>query len=66
MSDLWECYEPEEEAGDDGMEPDPEFESIPCPTCKGRGTVNPLTTPDWHFCTSTTTCPTCEGTGEFE
>jgi len=66
MSDLWECYEPEEEIDDDGMEPDPEFESIPCPTCKGRGTVNPLTTPSWYFCVSTTTCPACEGTGEFE
>lgn len=37
----------------------------PCPTCKGRGTVNPLTAPKDFFCVSTTECPSCEGTGEL-
>lgn len=35
-----------------------------CPTCKGRGLVNPLTAPEGFFCAVTTECPTCEGTGE--
>jgi len=34
-----------------------------CPTCKGRGTVNPLTAPHGFFCVSTTDCPTCDGDG---
>ena len=59
---LWECYEPED---DSYMEPDPEFEAVPCPTCKGQGVVNPLTAPSWFLCVSTTTCPACDGTGEF-
>ena len=37
-----------------------------CPTCKGRGTVNPLTPnlPEDFFCVGVTDCPTCDGTGE--
>lgn len=34
-----------------------------CPTCLGRGTVNPLTAPPDFLCITTTTCPTCEGAG---
>lgn len=36
-----------------------------CPTCRGRGTVNPLTAPADFFCVSTTDCPHCDGTGHF-
>jgi DnaJ-class molecular chaperone len=36
-----------------------------CPTCKGRGTVNPLTAPKNFVCFATTDCPTCDGTGEM-
>jgi DnaJ-class molecular chaperone len=35
-----------------------------CPTCKGKGTVNPLTAPAGFFCAGTTDCPHCDGTGE--
>lgn len=35
-----------------------------CPTCHGRGTVNPLTAPKDFFCVGTTDCPTCDGSGE--
>jgi DnaJ-class molecular chaperone len=35
-----------------------------CPTCHGRGTVNPLTAPADFFCVSTTDCPTCDGSGK--
>jgi DnaJ-class molecular chaperone len=37
-----------------------------CPTCGGRGTVNPLTPnlPQGFLCLSTTDCPNCEGSGE--
>ena len=59
---LWECYEPEDAYN---MEPDPEFDSIPCSTCKGHGVLNPLTAPDWFLCLTVTTCPACDGTGEF-
>ena len=40
---------------------------VDCPTCKGRGTVNPLTAPNRpdFLCLGTTTCPDCNGTGEF-
>lgn len=38
----------------------------PCPTCRGRGTVNPLTAPDRMFVTGTTLCPDCDGSGEFD
>jgi hypothetical protein len=34
-----------------------------CPTCKGRGTVNPLTAPPDFFCVGTTDCPHCDGRG---
>lgn len=39
-----------------------------CPTCDGRGTVNPLTAPErpGFFCVGTTLCPDCEGSGEFD
>lgn len=37
-----------------------------CPTCKGRGTVNPLTAPERFFCAGTTDCPHCDGTGRVE
>lgn len=36
----------------------------PCPTCKGSGTVNPLTAPQGFVCFVVTECPTCDGTGE--
>lgn len=36
-----------------------------CPTCNGRGTVNPLTAPADFFCVGTTTCPRCDGSGEW-
>lgn len=36
-----------------------------CPTCNGRGVVNPLTAPSGYFCTGTTDCPSCDGTGEI-
>jgi DnaJ-class molecular chaperone len=39
-------------------------EDPPCPVCKGRGTVNPLTAPNGFFCVGTTDCPVCDGTGE--
>lgn len=39
-------------------------EPQPCPICKGRGTVNPLTAPNDFFCVSTTDCPACDGAGE--
>jgi DnaJ-class molecular chaperone len=35
-----------------------------CPTCHGRGTVNPLTAPQGYLAITTTTCPTCDGSGE--
>lgn len=35
-----------------------------CPTCRGSGTVNPLTAPKGFFCVATTDCPHCEGSGE--
>lgn len=45
----------------------PEDEDEPdddeCPTCKGRCTVNPLTSPPGFFCVGSTDCPTCDGTG---
>lgn len=34
-----------------------------CPTCRGAGTVNPLTAPPRFLALSTTQCPTCEGLG---
>lgn len=62
-------YEVKAEAGGatlSNMEPDPAFDALPCPTCRGSGTVNPLTAPSWYFCAVTTTCPACDGTGECE
>lgn len=44
----------------DGMPDDDE-----CPTCKGKGTVNPLTAPKGFFCAGTTDCPHCDGTGRI-
>lgn len=38
----------------------------PCPTCKGQGTVNPLTAPARMVCMGTALCPDCDGSGEFD
>jgi DnaJ-class molecular chaperone len=54
MSEIYEDNEDEEE--DDYFW---------CPTCRGKGTVNPLTAPPDFFCVGTTDCPTCDGTGEI-
>ena len=48
------------------MEPDPEFDPIPCATCKGSGIVNPLTAPPWYFCAVQMACPACDGSGECQ
>lgn len=53
-TEWWDLMGPEDE---DLPEP-------PCPTCKGDGTVNPLTAPQGHFSVGTEQCPTCEGSGE--
>jgi DnaJ-class molecular chaperone len=34
-----------------------------CPTCRGRGTVNPLTAD--YFCVSTEPCRDCDGKGTW-
>ena len=34
-----------------------------CPTCRGAGTVNPLTAPRGFLAVTITQCPTCEGLG---
>ena len=34
-----------------------------CPTCRGAGTVNPLTAPAGFLAITTTECPMCEGLG---
>jgi DnaJ-class molecular chaperone len=54
---VWDdqYYEEEESASDDDQ----------CPTCKGSGTVNPLTAPRGHFCTGVSDCPTCDGSGQI-
>jgi DnaJ-class molecular chaperone len=36
-----------------------------CPTCKGEGTVNPLTAPKDFFCAGVADCPHCDGTGRL-
>lgn len=51
-------------AVDQDDEPDPMPD--PCPTCKGRGTINPLTAPAGTVVLGTTICPDCDGTGEFD
>ena len=51
---CWEC----------GLSP-LECKCLECPTCKGKGTVDPLTAPAGHFCVGVDDCPTCDGTGEF-
>ena len=38
----------------------------PCSTCKGSGSINPLTAPPGHFCVSTEECPCCEGAGAYD
>ena len=54
-----------EEVEDDGFGPyDPNEGHEKCPTCKGRGTVNPLTAPPGMFVVSIADCPMCDGTGE--
>lgn len=50
--------------------PLPKHESVEddyfkCPTCRGKGTVNPLTAPDGFFCAGVADCPTCDGSGEI-
>lgn len=56
---------PAEIEDDDHGDPYDASEDWPeCPTCKGGGTVNPLTAPSWFLCLSATTCPDCDGTGE--
>lgn len=37
-----------------------------CNTCRGIGTVNPLTAPNGFFCVGTTECPHCDGSGELQ
>lgn len=49
---------------DDEEFSDVDYDFVRCPTCKGAGTVNPLTAPRGFFCAVTTTCPDCEGSGE--
>lgn len=44
---------------------DDEDDCFRCPTCKGRGTVNPLTAPKDFFCAGVADCPHCDGTGRF-
>ena len=67
MSTWCECQkkmvEPSMCNGCDDFE---DIEPEPCPTCKGRGVVNPLTAPDWFFCVGSTDCPACDGTGELQ
>lgn len=51
-----------------GMDEEVEYEEEgECPTCEGRGTVNPLTPanrlPRNFLCLGTTTCPRCDGSG---
>lgn len=36
-----------------------------CPTCRGDGTVNPLTAPRFHFAAGVSDCPTCGGDGRI-
>lgn len=43
----------------------PDTDDDSCATCKGRGTVNPLTAPAGYFCTGTTDCPDCDGSGSI-
>jgi DnaJ-class molecular chaperone len=51
--------------GDDDDPFEDDGEDFKCPTCNGRGTVNPLTVPPGFFCTGITDCPDCDGTGEI-
>lgn len=44
---------------------EPTDDDFKCPTCKGTGTVNPLTAPKGFFCVSSTDCPHCDGLGEI-
>mgnify|MGYP001562216643 CR=1 FL=1 len=55
----------EQECG--GCGPDEPYDDEPielCPTCRGVGTVSPLTAPLGFFCAVVTECPICNGTGE--
>lgn len=38
---------------------------LTCPTCKGKGIVNPLTAPAGVFVVGVSDCPTCDGSGEI-
>lgn len=49
---------------EDNYWPNNGVEYYDCPTCKGKGTINPLTAPPKFFCVGTETCPDCDGTGE--
>lgn len=44
---------------------DDEEDYFQCTTCKGRGTVNLLTAPDYFFCTGNSDCPDCDGSGKI-
>lgn len=47
-------------------EEDDDFEVLYlCPTCKGTGTVDPLSAPPDFFCVGTTDCPHCYGLGRI-
>ncbi len=59
--DHWKTTNPDDEFLG-SVENDDDFV---CPTCKGDGTVNPLTAPAGFFCVGTTDCPTCDGSGEI-
>lgn len=59
--EVWNNDPPCDECGKDIGE----CHCLDCPTCKGTGTVNPLTAPADFFCASTTDCPHCDGTGEI-
>jgi len=57
--EAWRPYQDDDDEMDAGFEP-----PLDCPTCNGRGTVNPLTAPENFFCVGTTDCPMCDGSGE--
>lgn len=48
-----------------GGEDDLDEDFDQCPTCKGKGTVNPLTAPADFFCVGVADCPHCDGTGRL-
>lgn len=64
---MTSCREGHERCAVDGVECECEAiaysQDDQCPTCRGAGTVNPLTAPHGFLAITTTTCPTCEGIG---